>query len=156
LVTHPPSIAPLRRAGPTDAAAIRELSRIAYAKWVPLIGREPLPMTADYDRAVVAHMIDLLEADGALLALVETIAADSHLLIENLAVHPDQQGKGLGDHLLGHACELARGLGYDEVRLYTNAAFTSNIAFYAKRGFSECAREPHPKGGEIVHMRLAF
>ena len=154
--THIPSVAPLRRAGPADAAAIRALTRVAYAKWVPLIGREPLPMTADYDRAVVAHMIDLLEVDSNVVALVETIAADNHLLIENLAVHPDQQGKGLGDHLLGHACRLARGLGYGEIRLYTNAAFAANLAFYAKRGFSEYAREAHPKGGEIVHMRLAL
>ncbi len=29
----------LRRAKATDAAAIRELTRSAYAKWVPLIGR---------------------------------------------------------------------------------------------------------------------
>jgi len=31
----------LRRAIPADAAAIRELTRAAYAKWVPVIGREP-------------------------------------------------------------------------------------------------------------------
>ena len=41
----------LRRATPSDAAAIRDLTREAYAKWVPLIGREPKPMTADYDAA---------------------------------------------------------------------------------------------------------
>ena len=42
----------IRRAGEADAAAVRELTRSAYAKWVPLIGREPMPMTADYERAV--------------------------------------------------------------------------------------------------------
>ena len=39
----------LRQAVATDAAAIRELTRAAYAKWVPLIGREPKPMTANYE-----------------------------------------------------------------------------------------------------------
>jgi hypothetical protein len=34
----------LRRAIAADAAAIRELTRQAYAKWVPIIGREPLPI----------------------------------------------------------------------------------------------------------------
>jgi GNAT superfamily N-acetyltransferase len=151
-----PSIAPLRRAGPADASSIRALTRRAYAKWVPLIGREPLPMTADYERAVVNHMIDLLEVEETLLALIETIAAEDHLLIENLAVHPDQQGKGLGEHLLGHARSLAQELGYHEIRLYTNAAFAANIAFYSKRGFSEYAREAFPQGGEVIHMRLRF
>lgn len=110
-------------------------------------------MTADYDLAVAAHMIDLYEVDGRLQALIETIAADDHLLIENLAVHPDQQGKGLGELLLGHARDLARELGYDEIRLYTNAAFAANIAFYGKRGFSEYAREAIPKGGHLIRMK---
>jgi hypothetical protein len=79
----------LRRATPTDASAIRNLSRIAYANWVPLIGREPLPMTANYDRAVAEHIIDLVEQAGELLALIETIPASDHLLIENIAVRPD-------------------------------------------------------------------
>ena len=30
-----------------DAEAIRDLVRAAYAKWVPLIGREPMPMKED-------------------------------------------------------------------------------------------------------------
>jgi hypothetical protein len=33
----------LRQATPADAAAIRSLTRAAYAKWVALIGREPKP-----------------------------------------------------------------------------------------------------------------
>ena len=43
-----------------DASAVRELTRTAYAKWVPVIGREPKPMGADYDRAVRDHIVDLL------------------------------------------------------------------------------------------------
>jgi GNAT superfamily N-acetyltransferase len=154
LSTRSPSVAPLRRAGLADVSAIRTLTRLAYAKWLPLIGREPLPMTADYERAVVAPMIDLHEVNGGLQALFETIPAEDHLLIETLAVHPDHQGNGLGQMLLGHANDLARDLGCREIRLYTNAAFAANIAFYANRGFSEYAREPFPKGGEVVHMRL--
>ena len=48
----------LRRAGLGDAAAVRALTRSAYAKWVPVIGREPKPMTADYAEAVRRHAID--------------------------------------------------------------------------------------------------
>jgi hypothetical protein len=61
----------LRRAVAADAQAVRALTRAAYAKWVPLIGREPLPMTADYNRAVIEHVIDLVEEDGILRALIE-------------------------------------------------------------------------------------
>ena len=44
----------LRQATAADAAAIRGLTRAAYAKWVALIGREPKPMTAEFSRKVTA------------------------------------------------------------------------------------------------------
>lgn len=62
----------LRQALGTDASAIRDLTREAYAKWVPVIGREPKPMTADYAEALRKHRIDLLYLDGKLAALIET------------------------------------------------------------------------------------
>ena len=57
----------IRRAGPADA--VRALTRLAYAKWVPLVGREPTPATADYERIVREDPVDLLLHDGELVAL---------------------------------------------------------------------------------------
>jgi len=142
----------LRRATEADTERVRALTRTAYAKWVSLIGREPLPMTADYGQAIARHVIDVVEEGDELLALIETIPRPTHLLIENLAVRPDLQGKGYGEALLGHAETFARSLGLDELRLYTNAAFASNIAFYCKRGFEEFARETLGPGKQVVHM----
>ena len=42
----------LVRATKGDADAVRSLVRSAYAKWIPVIGREPKPMGADYEHAV--------------------------------------------------------------------------------------------------------
>ncbi|HLB97049.1 MAG TPA: GNAT family N-acetyltransferase, partial [Acetobacteraceae bacterium] len=100
--------AEIRRATAADAGAVRELTRAAYAKWVPVIGREPLPMAADYDAAVREHLIDLLHVGGEIVALVETILAADHLLIENVAVAPAFQGRGYGRRLMAHAEALAR------------------------------------------------
>ena len=144
---------PLRRAVSADAPAVRALTRAAYAKWVPRIGREPTPMAADYDRAVAEHVIDLWEEEGQLLALIEVIPAPDHLLIENIAVRPDVQGRGIGDRLLRHAEALARSLGLSEVRLYTNAAFASNLAFYSRRGYQEYRRATVVPGSVTVFMR---
>jgi len=79
----------------TDAAAIRELTRAAYAKWVPLIGREPKPMTANYENAVTRHRFDLLYVDCTLAALIETIREADHLLVENVPCHRRSRGAGL-------------------------------------------------------------
>ena len=143
----------LSRAGPDDATAVRALTRAAYAKWVPLIGREPLPMKADHDRAVRDHIVTLCEDDNRLVALIELVPAEDHLLIENLAVEPSQQGRGLGKHLLAHAEDVARSLGLPQVRLYTNAAFGSNLSFYGRRGYVEFRRATMVARSITVFMR---
>jgi GNAT superfamily N-acetyltransferase len=143
----------LRRATAADAAAVRAFTRAAYAKWVPVVGREPLPMTADYDRAVVEHVIDLLEEHGSLIALIEMAPADGHLLIVNIAVRPDWQGKGLGGRLLQHAERIARSLGLDEIQLYTNALMAANLDFYGRRGYQEYRRATMVPGTVSVFLR---
>ena len=141
----------IRRAVPADAEAIAAVTRAAYEKWIPVIGRAPKPMTADYDVAVREHLIDLLLVEGRLIALVECIREPDHLLIENLAVAPDQQGRGHGLRLLRHAEALARELGFGELRLYTNKLFAENVAFYRKHGY-RLDGESAFKGGMLVHM----
>lgn len=145
----------MRTATPADAAAIRDLTRAAYATWVPLIGREPLPMRADYEAAVRAHRIDLLLVDGRLVALVEMVDEGGHLLIENLAVDPAMQGRGYGRRLLAHAEQVARALGRAEMRLYTNKAFAANVALYLRHGYVVEREEPFLEGF-TVHMRKAL
>lgn len=142
----------LRQATAADAAAIRDLTRQAYAKWVPLIGREPKPMTADYEEAVARHGFDLLYVDGTLAALIETIREADHLLVENVAVSPSFQGRGLGRSLMAHAEALARELGFDTIRLYTNQRFAENIALYRQLGY-EIDREDVVAVGVVTHMR---
>ena len=53
----------VRRAVAADAAAVRDLTRSAYAKWIPLIGREVTPATQDYDWIVRKDPVDLLIAE---------------------------------------------------------------------------------------------
>ena len=92
---------------------MRDLTRTAYAKWVPVLGREPLPMTADYNAAVRDHIVDMLHLDGKLAALIEMCPEADHLLVVNVAVSPAYQGRGYGRALLVHAEELAVSLGLE-------------------------------------------
>ncbi len=133
-------------------SAVRTLTRAAYAKWVPVIGREPRPMTADFDAAVRNHWIDLEEQGTMLVGLIEMIPAEGHLIIENLAVAEIAQRRGLGARLLAHAERIAREAGFPEIRLYTNAAFTSNLTFYSGHGYRETTRTALADGGSMVHF----
>lgn len=141
----------LRQGVAADAVAIRDLTRAAYAKWEPVIGREPKPMTADYAEALRRHRFDLLYVEGTLAALIETIAEADRLLIENVAVSPPCQGRGLGRKLMAHAEKLAASLGFGETRLYTNRLFAENVRLYGKLGYRVDGEEAF-EGGIVVHM----
>lgn len=141
-----------RRAGPADAALVRDLTRAAYVKWVPVVGREPMPMQADYETAVREHRIDLLSIEGETLALIETMLRPDHLWIENIAVSPAAQKKGLGRRLLKHAEALAAEASLTELRLLTNALFAGNVALYQRAGYVIDKEEPFEKGGVTVWM----
>lgn len=141
-----------RRAGPGDEAAIQHLTDRAYQKWVPLIGRKPKPMTADYAVAVRDHEIELLlDMAGEVAGLIEVIPGEGHLLIENLAVDPEAQGCGYGKQLVARVEAAARERGLGTVRLYTNKLFAANVAFYQRLGYA-IDREEEFRGGVIVHM----
>lgn len=141
----------LRRAGPDDAPAISTLVSEAYSHWIPTLGRTPIPMLADYTRAIHEHQFDLLEADGRLVALLETALREEDLLIVNIAVHPDAQGAGLGRHLMDHAEHLAITAGQPKVRLYTASKMTSNLAFYQRHGYTIEREEPY-KSDSLIHF----
>jgi ribosomal protein S18 acetylase RimI-like enzyme len=138
----------LRRAKQTDVEAIRNLTRAAYAKWVPVLGREPKPMGADYGSAVQKHRFDLLYVDNVLAGLIETVDEKTQLLIENVAVSPAFQRRGLGLKLMAHAEKIAASLGYGRVWLYTNKRFTENVEFYLSLGY-RVDREEDVGGGTI-------
>ncbi|MDP9902360.1 GNAT family N-acetyltransferase [Variovorax ginsengisoli] len=144
-----------RRATEVDVAAVGLLVRTAYAKWVPVIGREPLPMKANYEAAVRAHLVDLLEVDGALAAVLEMIAEPEWLLIENLAVAPSFQRQGLAGILLARAADTAQALGLKGLRLFTNKKFESNVDLYLRHGFTVDREEPF-MGGFTVYMSKAL
>ena len=144
-------IVSLRTANEADVGAIQDLTRKAYAKWVELTGREPLPMRADYADAIKKHRFDLLFCGSRLAALIETVPADNFLLIENVAVLPAFQGRGLGTRLLTFAEDRASSLGMAGTRLYTNSLFVANLRLYAALGY-QVEREQALAGGIAVHM----
>ena len=141
----------IRRGAAGDVDLIRSFTRAAYKKWIPLIGREPLPMAADYETALRQHRFDLLYKDGVLAALIETITRDDHLHIQNLCVSPKFQRLGLGRQLLNYAQEMAKQKNLPALRLDTNKYFTGNVDLYLRHGFSIAWEKP-VDGGVHVHM----
>lgn len=146
----------LRPANPADATAIRDIVRAAYAKWVPAIGREPLPMRADYEKALREHQFDLAVEGDRIVGMIETMLAGDHLWIENVCVIPQAQGRGIGRLLLEQAERKAVEAGRGEIRLLTNGAFEANVSLYKRHGYAIDREEPFMNGVTVyMSKRLA-
>ncbi|MCB9135166.1 MAG: GNAT family N-acetyltransferase [Anaerolineales bacterium] len=141
----------IRSATPEDAETLTSLTNAAYEKYIPLLGRPPQPMTADYREMATNHPVWLLEWEGQPAGLLVLIPHPDHLLIYSIAIHPDYQRRGLGKTLLAWAEEQARQANLDEIRLYTNEKMAANIALYQRVGYEITAREAY-LGGVLVHM----
>lgn len=89
------------------------------------------------------------------VGLIEMIERLDDVLVENIAVDPDRQGRGIGKALLKHAEAVAFGRGTPVVRLYTNAHFAENLAFYRHRGFA-IERQDRSVLGLTVHLVKAL
>jgi ribosomal protein S18 acetylase RimI-like enzyme len=132
----------MKQATVADAAAVLALTRAAYAKWVAVTGREPLPMRIDYAQALLKNRFDLVYEGDVLAALIETQREPDHLLIVNVAVSPAFQKRGLGRQLMAHAETLALEAGLPTLLLYTNSLMAENIAFYKKLGYRITLEKP--------------
>lgn len=142
-----------RRAGPQDVALVAAITDAAYAKWVPVIGRKPKPMTADYHAAIRDHLVELAYLDDAAVGLIELITAADHLLLENIAVDPAAHGQGIGRRLMQRVEQHAIEMGLPVVRLYTNKAFATNLAFYQHLGYAIEREEPYKEGFTVYFAK---
>jgi len=123
-----------------DALAVAECVRAAYAHYVARIGREPAPMTADYEALIGAGEVWLARAGERVAGVLVLRPRPPALLLENIAVAPDRQGEGLGRALMAFAEDRARAEGLAEVVLYTNEHMTENLRFYPALGYVETGR----------------
>ena len=142
-----------RRAAPADAGLVAAITDAAYAKWVPVIGRKPKPMTADYHAAIRDHLIERALLDDRAIGLIELIPAADHLLLENIAVDPVAHGRGIGRRLMQRVEEHAIGMKLPVVRLYTNKAFATNLGFYQRLGYAIEREEPYKEGFTVYFAK---
>src|SRR6266700_7868177 len=146
----------LRKARPEDRAAVEAIVDAAYSIYVERIGKPPGPMLDDYAGLIAAGAVDVLEdPDGVIVALIVLLPKPDNLLLDNIAVRPDRQGRGLGRQLIAFAESEARRLGYTELRLYTHETMTENIALYARLGFHKTGRG-QKAGYDRVFMTKPF
>jgi ribosomal protein S18 acetylase RimI-like enzyme len=145
----------IRRAAADDVTRIGAIARAAYALYVPRIGREPAPMTADFAAEVAANRVVVIEAAGSVRGYMIAWPEPDAYFIDNIAIDPQSQGDGLGRRLIDHAVAQAEKLKLPALRLYTNVLMTENLSMYAHIGFVETHRVVE-KGFHRVYMRWSL
>lgn len=132
----------LRRARDADVAEIRLLVNAAYQR----LGDMGLNFTGVYqDEAMTRERmangeVYLLELAGKLVGTVRLARKSPpeeppHLYVNQLAVDPAHQRRGLGGQLMDLAEERAKELGVDRVRLDTAIPAAHLLRWYGARGY---------------------
>ena len=144
----------IRLATTADATGIADCVKAAYEHYVDRIGKLPGPMLDDYLEMVEKHLVFVAEADGIVGVLV-LIQDSGNMLLDNVAVHPAQQGKGLGKRLIDLAESEAAKRGFDRLQLYTHRSMTENYEMYSSLGYLETERK-NVQGYDRIYMEKHF
>ncbi|MBE9637749.1 GNAT family N-acetyltransferase [Salipiger mangrovisoli] len=141
----------IRRAHPADLGQIEAIVEAAYSPYIPRMGQKPGPMLDDYAALIAAERVHVAEIDGEVVALLVLLPQQDAMLLDNIAVSPRAQGKGLGRALMDLAEAEARAAGFDRIRLYTNLLMTENLVLYPRLGYREALRV-REKGFDRVYF----
>jgi GNAT superfamily N-acetyltransferase len=125
---------PVRPVRPDELALLPGLEAAADTIYVPL-GIGPLPGPGAVEDFAAALVVLVAGDPPVGLCRIDGVADGAHL--EQLSVHPDHGGRGIGRALLRAGCAWAAARGYGELTLATYRDVPWNGPFYASEGFVE-------------------
>lgn len=111
-------------------------------------------MRPDFPLHIAAGHVDVLETDRV-IGYVIVFEDDGEMMLDNIAIDPDESGKGYANLLVDFVLDRLRHQGATSVKLYTNAVMTENLAWYPRRGFVEYSRTVI-KGMNRVNFRKSL
>lgn len=126
----------IRSVRPDELTLLPDLEAAADTIFEPLgIGPLPGPGTVE---EFAAALIVLVTGDPPVgLCRIDAIGTVGVVHLEQLSVHPDHAGRGIGRALLRAGCGWAAERGYPEITLATYRNIPWNGPFYASEGFVE-------------------
>ena len=147
---------PIRPGRLSDAWSVRACAVAAYSRYVAAIGCPPAPMVADFDALIAVGSLHVAEGKGGnLTGFIVFYPEEGAMMLENVAVHPDAAGRGIGRTLIAFCEGEARRAGLPAVTLYTNAAMTGNLALYPRLGYARTGRRTED-GFDRVYFRKSL
>ena len=130
----------IRKATRNDVRAVVEIVTAAYAPLTARMDKPPAPMLDDYPARIAEGVVDVWDDGGVVLGMIILVDLDDALMLENVAVSPNAQGRGVGRDLVAYAEAQARSRGHKRICLYTHVTMTENQRMYAQLGYAETSR----------------
>jgi len=124
----------IRPVRPDELTLLPALEAAADTMFLAL-GIGPLPGPGTVEEFASALVVLVAAAPPVGLCRIDAIGDGAHL--EQLSVHPDHTGRGIGRSLLRAGCAWAAAQGYGELTLATYRDVPWNGPFYASEGFVE-------------------
>jgi ribosomal protein S18 acetylase RimI-like enzyme len=145
-----------RRAVKGDVDAITVCVENAYSMYIPRLGKPPGPMLDSYSELIApSRHVFVVETDGAVIGVLVLGEVEGVFFLENVAVDPGHQGRGVGKALLQRAEIEARQRRFCEIHLYTNVVMVENEALYRKIGYTEYGRRAEG-GFSRIYMKKSL
>ncbi|BFM51308.1 GNAT family N-acetyltransferase [Marinomonas sp. THO17] len=142
----------IRRAELTDTKAVTDCVKAAFEHYIERIGRPPGPMMEDYYRVIYQHRVFVILVDDDLVGVLVLKERESSMLLDNIAIRPDQQGKGYGMQLLNLAEIEALKAEFPRLTLSTHVNMHESIQLYQSLGYVETERKNND-GYQRVFMK---
>ncbi len=136
---------PIRLANSGDLISIKSIAEAAYAKYTVRIGRKPAPMVADFQKLIKQRYMYVFIYNGEVAGFVVFYPSGDHMHLENIAISPELQGKGIGLQLIEFVEQQSRAQDFQAVELYTNEKMTENLNWYPSIGYQE--KDRHEEDG---------
>ena len=119
----------------------------AYQPYVPILGRPPAPMVADFRHHMLRKELYVLTTEETGDSGIETVGyivfypQDDCMFLENVAVSPAHSNRGFGRQLINYCETTALQDGKSIVRLYTNEMMEENLSMHPHLGYQEIERK---------------
>ncbi len=155
------TIAPI--SDPTVLPAVCEILHLAFQAHdgridPPSAAHRETPETLAAKLDVETLLVARDETDAVVGCIFFRQESEDEGYIGRLAVHPDQQGKGIARDLLLASIKHARALGVHRLGLGVRIELTENIAFFQRYGFAITREDRHDGFDRTTnyHMELAL
>ena len=158
-LSHPVNI---RTARPDELPLLQHLEMAAGVLFANLgmtdVAEHPPPSLQVFEHFRQAGRLWVLtDTDDQVVGFVLVKLVDGAAHIEQVSVHPDHQGHGLGRRLIDHVDSWAAGQGMPALTLSTFRAVPWNGPYYARLGFVELRTDELTPGlTEILAEEIAF